>query len=157
MNKIIKIVVVLVLVSVTVIVGVNVVNKVTDSPKGTIERFEDSYNNLDINSMIECFDPSVQALYSGANSILGDLVGFDISDMSSLVPFFSNFDEDLSMDDMPKIKIDIKDIDKTSETTAVVYCIITTSGGAFSEEDELNMVKIDGEWYISGNVFYDSF
>lgn len=157
MKGIIKIIIALVVAAFAVTAGVTIVNKVVDSPRGTIEKFEDSYNNLDIDSMVECFDPSVRALYSGANSILGELVGFDISDMASLVPFLANFDEDLSLEDMPKIKIDIKDIDKTSDSTAVVYCVISTSDGSDSEEDELNMVKIDSEWYISGNEFYESF
>lgn len=158
MKGVFKIIIALVVLSVTVVTGITIANKVTDSPKGTIEKFENAYNNLDIDSMIECFDPSVQALYSGANSILGDLIGFDISDMAAFVPFIASFDEDFSLEDMPKIEIKIKDINKTSDTTAIVYCtIMLQENSGESEEDDLNMVKIDGKWYISGNEFYDNF
>lgn len=158
MKGIFKALIAIVVISVTVTVGVTVYNKVADSPKGTIEKLETAYNNLDIDSMVECFDPSVQAFYSGANSVLGELVGFDISDMASMVPFIANFDDDIDFEDLPKIEIKINDIDKTSDTTAVVYCTIMSQGyGGEPEEDDIDMVKIDGEWYISGTEFYDSF
>ncbi len=155
MNKVVKIVISLVVVVSVVVVG-TVVYKNYDSPKSTIEKFEDSYNSADMDGMIECFDPSVQALYSGANSILSDFIGMDIGDLSAMLPFLAEIDDSGDYSDLPKIDISVLDVDKTSDTTATVLCEFTTSDGV-TEEDTIEMVKIDGEWYISGEEFYSEF
>ena len=155
MNKVVKIVISLVVVVSVVVVG-TVVYKNYDSPKSTIEKFEDSYNSADMDGMIECFDPSVQALYSGANSILSDFIGMDIGDLSAMLPFLAEIDDSGDYSYLPKIDISVLDVDKTSDTTATVLCEFTTSDGV-TEEDTIEMVKIDGEWYISGEEFYSEF
>mgnify|MGYP000764249130 FL=1 len=155
MSKVVKIVISLVVVVSVVVVG-TVVYKNYDSPKSTIEKFEDSYNSADMDGMIECFDPSVQALYSGANSILSDFIGMDIGDLSAMLPFLAEIDDSGDYSYLPKIDISVLDVDKTSDTTATVLCEFTTSDGV-TEEDTIEMVKIDGEWYISGEEFYSEF
>lgn len=155
MSKVVKIVISLVVVVSVVVVG-TVVYKNYDSPKSTIEKFEDSYNSADMDGMIECFDPSVQALYSGANSILSDFIGMDIGDLSAMLPFLAEIDDSDDYSYLPKIDISVLDVDKTSDTTATVLCEFTTSDGV-TEEDTIEMVKIDGEWYISGEEFYSEF
>lgn len=155
MSKVVKIVISLVVVVAVVVVG-TVVYKNYDSPKSTIEKFEDSYNSADVDGMIECFDPSVQALYSGANSILSDFIGMDIGDLSAMLPFLAEIDDSGDYSDLPKIDISVLDVDKTSDSTATVLCEFTTSDGV-TEEDTIEMVKIDGEWYISGEEFYSEF
>lgn len=155
MSKVVKIVISLVVVVSVVVVG-TVVYKNYDSPKSTIEKFEDSYNSADMDGMIECFDPSVQALYSGANSILSDFIGMDIGDLSAMLPFLAEIDDSGDYSYLPKIDISVLDVDKTSNTTATVLCEFTTSDGV-TEEDTIEMVKIDGEWYISGEEFYSEF
>lgn len=155
MSKVVKIVISLVVVVSVVVVG-TVVYKNYDSPKSTIEKFEDSYNSADMDGMIECFDPSVQALYSGANSILSDFIGMDIGDLSAMLPFLAEIDDSGDYSYLPKIDISVLDVDKTSDTTATVLCEFTTSDGV-TEEDTIEMVKIDGEWYISGKEFYSEF
>lgn len=154
MKGIVKIVIAIVVASVTVIIGVNVAGNIIDSPRKTIERFEDSYNALDIDGVIECFEPSVQAVYSGANSLLGEFVGMDVSDLAAIAPFIAEYDEDGDISDFPKMTIDINDIDKTSDSTAVVYCDISYSTGMSDTDQAINMVKIDGEWYISAEALY---
>lgn len=146
---IIKLVIAIAVIAIGVTAGVKIIGNITDSPKSTIEKFEKSFNALDIDGVIECFDPSVQKLYSGANSLLGSAFGMNISDLSSLAPFISEFDDDISADDMPKISIDVTDVDKTSKNTATVYCDIKYSDEIATNET-IEMVKIDGEWYISG-------
>lgn len=154
MSKIAKIVVALVVIISVSVAGVTIY-KNYDSPKGTIEKFVDSYNNMDLDGMIECFDPSVQSLYSGANSLLSDFIGLDMGDLSSMLPFLSEFDDSGDYQDLPKIDIKVLDVDKTSDSTATVLCEISSLGEV--EQDTIEMVKIDGEWYISGQEFYDEF
>ena len=78
----------------------------------------------------------------------------DISDIAALVPFLSEYDEDFDTSDFPKISIKVTDVDKTSDTTATVYCDIKYSNGDEITNEEINMVKVDGEWYISGEGLF---
>ena len=72
MKVIIKLVVVILVAASAVGIGVTVVNNVVDSPKKTIAKMEEAYNSLDVDALIECYDPTVQAIYSGANSLMGE-------------------------------------------------------------------------------------
>lgn len=154
MKGIIKLVVVIIVAASAVGIGVTVVNNVVDSPKKTIAKMEEAYNSLDVDAFIECYDPTVQAIYSGANSLMGEFFGMDISDIAALAPFLSEYDEDFDASDFPKISIKVTDVDKTSDTTATVYCDIKYSTGEEITNEEIDMVKIDGEWYISGEGLF---
>lgn len=130
-----------------VIGGVAVVNTI-NSPKrqirATISEFETAYNNMDLDRMVSCCEPRVQSLYSGANSLFGSFAGVDFSTLSSLLPFISDDYKETA----PKVEIDIKRIEFTDKTNAVVTCDINYVGD-YEEEEELNMVKIDDHWYIA--------
>ena len=155
MKKIIVIVVCFLVVSTVAAV---VVPQIFDSPVGTVERFEECYNNLDIEGMMNCFDPTIQSLYAGANAFLGELTGgLDINSLPSFALLLSKFTDE-EMPEPPKIKIDVTDWEKTSDETAIVYCVITTTMNGVSEstEGELPMEKYDDEWYISGDEFLNS-
>ena len=73
-----------------------------------------------------------------------------------MLPFLAEIDDSGDYSYLPKIDISVLDVDKTSDTTATVLCEFTTSDGV-TEEDTIEMVKIDGEWYISGEEFYSEF
>ncbi len=135
-----------------------VIPSIIDSPVGTIERFEECYNNLDFEGMMSCFDPAIQSLYAGANAFLGELTGgLDMNNLPGFALLLSEFTDE-EMPDPPKIKIEVTDWEKTSDETAVVYCVVTTTmyGESDSDEGEIPMEKYDGEWYISGDEFLDS-
>jgi|GEM_PF-5436688 len=155
MKKIIIIVACVLVVSTAAAV---ILPSIVDSPVGTIERFEECYNNLDLEGMINCFDPRIQSLYAGANAFVGELTGgLDLSSMPGLALLLSEFTDE-EMPEPPQIDIEVTDWEKTSDETAVVYCIITTTmyGESESAEGELPMVKYDDEWFISGDDFIDS-
>lgn len=108
-----------------------------------------AYNSADMDGLINCFEPAVQSVYKGANSLLNSTVGFDIGTISSLLPFASYLDEDIpDASELPKLDISVDDIDITSDSTAVVYCTVQF-GSLESESSTMNMVKIDDKWYFA--------
>ena len=114
--------------AVALTVGI-VAKKVAFSPKKqikeTVAEAVSAYNFADMDGLINCFEPAVQAVYKGANSLLNSTVGFDIGTISSLLSFASYLDEDIpDASELPKLDISVDDIDITSDSTAVVYCTV---------------------------------
>lgn len=67
-----------------------------------------------------------------------------------MAPFLSEIidDEDvIRASDLPKIHIEVDNIEYISDSTAVVYAYITYDGER--EYGEIYMEKDDGKWYIS--------
>lgn len=117
--------------------------------KETVAEAVLAYNSADMDGLINCFEPAVQFVYKGANSLLNSTVGFDIGTISSLLPFASYLDEDIpDASELPKLDISVDDIDITSDSTAVVYCTVQF-GSLESESSTMNMVKIDDKWYFA--------
>lgn len=138
--------------AVALTVGI-VVKKVASSPKKqikeTVAEAVSAYNSADMDGLISCFEPAVQSVYKGANSLLNSTVGFDIGTISSLLPFASYLDEDIpDASELPKLDISVDDIDVTSDSTAVVYCTVQF-GSLEPESSTMNMVKVDDKWYFA--------
>lgn len=111
--------------------------------KETVAEAVSAYNSADMDGLISCFEPAVQSVYKGANSLLNSTVGFDIGTISSLLPFASYLDEDIpDASELPKLDISVDDIDVTSDSTAVVYCTVQF-GSLEPESSTMNMVKVD--------------
>lgn len=132
--------------AVALTVGI-VAKKVASSPKKqikeTVAEAVSAYNSADMDGLISCFEPAVQSVYKGANSLLNSTVGFDIGTISSLLPFASYLDEDIpDASELPKLDISVDDIDVTSDSTAVVYCTVQF-GSLEPESSTMNMVKVD--------------
>lgn len=147
MKVIIKIVAIIACIGVVVGVSIVVIKNVTDSPRKTIERFEDAYNSVDVQGMVDCCDSTTRTLYSGANALVGELAGIDINTFVASIPFLAALDDDINMEDSPKIHIDIKKIHKNDDT-AIVECTIELDGKTEDEISSIPMIKEDGEWYI---------
>lgn len=138
--------------AVALTVGI-VAKKVASSPKKqikeTVAEAVSAYNSADMDGLISCFEPAVQSVYKGANSLLNSTVGFDIGTISSLLPFASYLDEDIpDASELPKLDISVDDIDVTSDSTAVVYCTVQF-GSLEPESSTMNMVKVDDKWYFA--------
>ena len=141
-------------------IGVYVANRPT--PEKTIERFEDAYNELMIDDMVACFEPRIQRLYSGVSGILGSLIGLNTSDIIDLVcgamPFLEGYEIDGMTMNMPKIDIEVKDVE-IEDDLAEAYVILTFDDGygntdttdgfmtlTYDEDDEM--------WYLcADNLF----
>lgn len=159
MKFIIKLVAIVVVLATVVTAGVSIAGNIS-SPKKTLQKFEEAYNNVDFDGMVECFDPRTQSLYSGADALMDNFLGIGIGDLGNIAYLFSGFADEEDIAAQPIIDIEVNDWGKTDKENAWVECTMSvTAGDVYEEEDvEFQMVKIDGEWYINASdEIMDSF
>lgn len=136
------------------------------TPEKTLAKFEEAFNNQDINGLMECFDSKTRKAYDAADSLLGGVIGFSYKDAADLLPFLSDA---LGEGDAPKIHLEVVSIEDTGDNTCIAHVKTTMSYDSDDEDDEdlyddeedeedsINMVKEDGKWYISDEELLDAF
>ena len=119
-------------------------------PEDVISKLQTSFDNSDIDMMIECYEPSVQKMYKGIMAIGGAFLGdVDLADVFSGLGGFANiFGSEYT--EMPKINItnnkEIVSDEKVKFNVTVEY---SYNGDSNKEDMDMYVIKIDGEWYIS--------
>lgn len=85
---------------------------IVPNPKKTIEQFQNATNALNIDEMLECFEPKVQkqskALLNITSGIVGGITGLsiDFSDLVEILPLFAGLD----VGETPNIKMVVSEI-----------------------------------------------
>lgn len=154
--KVIVPIIIAVIVALTAII-VPVVVSNASTPEKTLEKFETAYNNLDYNSMMECFDSTIRKAYDAGDDLLGGLLGFSYQSAADMLPFLS---EVMGIDDeMPQLHIEVINKREVSNTSCMldVMMSVTEYGETYTEDFTIEMVKEDGDWYISSDVLLDEF
>lgn len=153
---VVKIIAVIVAGAVAVTGGVVAVNIIsTKEQKAVLERFEDCYNSGDLQGVVECFEPSVQTIYNGANSLMGNFLGISFQDIVNCLPFLSDIFEALEgydpMGEIPQLHFDKIKIEKIDDNNCKALCtMLFNYDGDYTEEDvELRLIKEDDSWFIS--------
>ncbi len=168
-----KIIISLLIVLVVLVSGISatvVAVKNEHTPEKTLAKFEEAYNNQDINGLMECFDSKIRKAYDAGDSLLGGVLGFSYKDAADLLPFLSDA---LGEGDAPQIHLEVISVEDTGDNTCTVHVKTTMSYGSDDEDDEdlyddeeedeeydedsINMVKEDGKWYISDEELLDAF
>ena len=125
--------------------------------KTVTNNFEKTCNELDVNGMLDCIDPTIA---SGVKALTG-LVGlFTNKDTDELLDSFAKvlFNElpENSQEFFSSINIKIGDIeiDENEENaTAQAEISYEISGETYQKEVTLEYICVDGEWYISSLDF----
>lgn len=123
-------------------------------PADTIEEYEDAYNAMDIQAMLDCLDDSTKkSLTAGMDTILGVFkaasgidLGISGSDLMDMAPLLQAFTGDLMGEVSESAQINLK-VEKTciKGKRATVYCKELNSNTPIN----INMVKDDGKWYMT--------
>ncbi|WP_175562006.1 discoidin domain-containing protein [Anaerocolumna xylanovorans] len=125
------------------------------TPEKTISKFEKSFNELDVSEMIECFEPSAQALYKGTMALISGLSGMDANTILERALGYA----DIVIDEkQPQINFVVLSVDYKSKNTAEVNveCSYYSDGRRESSTEIIDMVKVKGKWYISTSWFLDT-
>lgn len=128
-------------------------------PESTIYKLEHAFNNYDVDLMMECYDPSIQAVYDGAMEIGGSLLDVDLGSIITGAGAFANIYDDFSGGSLPKMQIEInsrKDIsDERCVLNVTIDYVISEEMKAQAGElpppqtMDVTMVLIEDMWYIS--------
>ncbi len=124
-------------------------------PEDTIEAYEDAYNAMDIQAMLDCLDEkTVKSLTAGMDAVMGlagavtgvDL-GISASDLIDLAPLMQAMMGDsfaAQMGEIPQVDFQVQETYIKGDR-ATVYFTEANSG----ENMLINMVKNDGKWYMT--------
>lgn len=129
--------------------------KEESKPEDTIHKMEIAFNNSDIETLLECYEPSVQNMYNGIMEIGGKLMGIDLKTVISGLGSFANlYGEELGTE-MPEIDITINTLDYVSDNKVKMNITMSYDYSEHEIPDQkmdIYVVKIDDTWYISAET-----
>lgn len=124
-----------------------------EKPEAALDKFCVGYNSLNIEKMMDSFDPQVMAPYKVLLKLGSEMLGFDVNDLVQLLPLADLIDPSLGIaETQPKISYVLHS--KTiNGNTATINVTLTMKAGSQVETatGDLPMVKVEGEWYISAD------
>lgn len=124
--------------------GVKAYQHITVTPERTIARFEQAYNDWDLDKMMECMTPEIQDQYRSVRRIAG-WFGLDPADLFETVLGINQ----LSNSEIDLTKMDAEVLDVTYPDKIHAIARVRISYGAHQiEETYIPLEKIDGKWYL---------
>lgn len=128
-----------------------------------IARFERSYQEIDIDAMLDCIDPRYSKMVRGFYGILGGAMGVDIDSMTDLLygvigfSYYAMDDEarselNTSLDMFKSTRIKPKRFvfnDDNDECVVTADLSMIVGGEKYYEEVTITCLLYDGEWYLA--------
>lgn len=124
--------------------GVKTYQHVTESPERTMIRFEQAYNNRDLDKMMECMVPEIQRQYQSVRNIAG-MFGLDPAELFEAVLGINQLSN--SETDLTTLDVEVLDVTYQDRTHAVAK-VRLTMGSDFSSVKDISLEKVDGRWYL---------
>lgn len=125
------------------------------NPEDTIYKLEAAMNEYDIQTALECFEPSVQKIYAGVLEVGSSFWGMDIGTVLDAAGGIADlFGVELLEDGMPTVDIEIVSQEEISDEEVKMNLAVTINyaGESETENMDVTLVLIKGEWYISGEA-----
>lgn len=126
------------------------------SPEKTIKRFEKAYNKLDVNEMLDCFDPTYSRGIKAGLSIISSFTKVNPNDILDNLPLLYEISDSILKDNpefgdaKAKLKIEILSVQRDGRKAEVETHIILKQGINHEEiTGVFYMVKKEGKWYIN--------
>lgn len=139
-----------------------------------VRRLETSYNDMDVDGILDCLEPSMANVLESALTfglgLAGSLSGFDLGDMDAqfLMDFAKVYYDTLpeseramAQQEVPQLSIELEEI-QVDEDRGRAQAVATLSfedgnGQQVSETCLLYFTCIDEEWYLSNQNFQGMF
>ena len=124
-------------------------------PEETIYKLEDAMNEYDMETLVECFEPSVQKIYAGALELGNSFLGMDVGTLLNAAGGIADlFGVELLEDGMPTVDIVINSQEEISDEEVKMNLSFTVNyaGESETENMDVTLVLIKGKWYISGET-----
>ena len=127
-------------------------------PEDTIKKMETAMNTYDIDKLVECYEPSVQSVYSGIMEVLnlfGDVDFRTVIQALGGVAYL--YGDNLTEDGVPKVSITVNSIKEIEEDRVLAdltfeYTYKDKTKKQPSERSYLYLVYIDDTWYLEADV-----
>lgn len=127
--------------------------------RDTINDFEEACQELDLNDLLECIEPSTASTLRAGAGLLGNLTGQSSAELlDSVVPFLfgENYSDSTFLN---SIDIEIEDI-AVNETSATAMGTVSFlfNGETVVKNADFRLVKVgsekDADWYIADIDFH---
>lgn len=126
-----------------------------DSPKpeDTIQKYENAFNNSDIEALLECYEPNVRKTYQGMLEIANLLTGADVG---TLLNGLMGFGQIFMSESLPVVDMQINSKKQLSDKKVQLNITMTVTYGeeSTSETDNIILILIENEWLISTEAPY---
>lgn len=127
---------------------IDVFNIIEEAPIKVIEKFEDAFNDGELDEMIECLEPNIQKEINEyryeADGFIGIFLNTDSNKMVKIASSLLDAKCDITVD---KNNSDIKS-DVAILKTKIKISIL---GKDDESEETVTMKKVDGKWYIANS------
>ena len=124
--------------------------------KATVKEFQTACNDLNIEGVINCLDPSVSGLLNLGAGLLGALTGSDAESMfNTLSTVLASTAESFGIDSFKTLKIKVNDV-ASNDTTAdakVTFTYTAGSGEEKTSDGTISLKNTDEGWKITGVKF----
>ena len=126
------------------------------SPRDTVDRFVDSYNRKDINSLMSCLDPTWEKAYCATSNILSGVIGVKIEDVVDLLPALSQIVK--ATGDMTDVTLHARELSATVDGNLATVAVELTENHTDAQGNSRSsttkarffLKKFDDEWRIIG-------
>ncbi|WP_069999268.1 hypothetical protein [Cellulosilyticum sp. I15G10I2] len=125
------------------------------SPEKTLQKFERAYNKLDVNEMLDCFDPAYSRGIKAGLNFVGNFMEVDPNAILDTLPLIYEMSDSVLRDQpeygdvKAKLTIDTLDVQKYDNKAEVKTRMTLQQGGNHKEiTGTFYMFKKEGKWYI---------
>ncbi len=124
--------------------------------KATVKEFQTACNELNVEGVIDCLDPSISGALKLGAGLLGSLTGTDAEGLfDKLSALLLSGTESFGIDSFKTLKIKVNDV-AANDTTAdakVTFSYTTGSGEEKSSDGTISLKSTDEGWKITGVKF----
>ncbi len=134
-------------------------------PEETVRKLETSFNNYDMETMLECYEPSIQDMYAGMMELGGALLGgIDVRTILQGMGGLTNlFGDSMIEGGMPQISItinSIEEVEKDKVLADLTFNYILSdeikanmpSGTSTEQQMYAYLIYIEDAWYFAAEV-----
>ena len=124
--------------------------------KATIKDFQKACNELNVEGVIDCLDPSVSGLLNLGAGLLGALTGSDAESMfNTLSSILASTAESFGIDSFKTLKIKVNDVAANDYTAdaKVTFTYTAGSGEEKTSDGTISLKSTDEGWKITGVKF----
>lgn len=117
--------------------------------KTLIKNYENACNDLDMEAILDCINPSIASKIELATGVLGMLTGADSDELFDKLSGLLSTEALGGKDFFGSLKIKVKDIEIDGDTAVVTADIsYTVKDKSTQEEATIDCVRVDDVWYV---------
>ena len=124
--------------------------------RSTISAFQTACNELNVEAVVDCLEPTIANLLNAGAGLLGGLLGSSEEEVfSSLSSLLGNHSDAIGIESFKTLQIKVNDIaeDGATANAKVTLSYIGITGEEKTADATINLKNSSDQWLISGVTF----